>query len=353
MLKRDAHRLLLSVLTGIVVASLVVFLVFAFITGGKRSGASAQGPAAPAAHGRAAPTACVPDPGVPCQTDPALDFSISATGCDSNGPTATCTFPVGSTFTLTFNLNHLPSSAVCDPSTVQTCFDGYDSQVRYTSGLTPVTSSVSQTGAQTWPDCVFAAYTESPDKIEAACSIGTGASSSTYTGPLYHIDFTCGSANSRETLTLPPGDVVNDVVDHGSIPSPYFDQAVPESLTINCGNPPTATPTQTSTPTATRTPGGPTDTPTFTPTATSTPTRTPAPAATPTPTRRPNHVLLGDVDGDLTVDSRDALWVLWFVAGIVPDVPIPEAADMDANGIVNAADALFILWVEAGQVTML
>ena len=148
-----------------------------------------------------------------------------------------------------------------------------------------------------------------------------------------------------------PGYSITELNDFGI--QHYFILTNELTLNINCGNPPTATPTQTSTPTATRTPGGPTDTPTFTPTATSTPTRTPTPAATPTPTRRPNHILLGDVDGDLTVDSRDALWVLWFVAGIVPDVPIPEAADMDANGIVNAADALFILWVEAGQVIML
>ncbi len=348
MLKRDSVPLAVA---AVAFALLVVVAIIAYISGAG-PGASAQGQAAPAANGRAAPVGCAP--GFPCRVDPLLDFSISGSACDSNASaTATCTFALAQTFTVAFNLVHLPSATRCNPASVPSCFEAYDSELQYSSGLTPVAASLRTSGADNWPECVYAAsnFVDHPNIVQIGCSIGTGATSSVYVGPLYHLDFTCTDHNSQETLTILPGYTITDVAD---IPQPtYYIQTDEESLHINCGNPPTGTPTRTSTPTATRTPGGPTDTPTFTPAATRTPTRTPAPAATPTPTRRPNHILLGDVDGDGTVDSRDALWVLWFVAGIVPDVPIPEAADMDANGIVNAADALFILWVESGQVTML
>ncbi|MGH7484153.1 MAG: dockerin type I domain-containing protein [bacterium] len=163
------------------------------------------------------------------------------------------------------------------------------------------------------------------------------------------MDFTCG-VDTQETITLLPGYQVTDVTDLSGF---TFIQTSHESLAIFCGNPPTATPT------ATRTPGGATDTPTPLPTdtptplATNTPLYTNTPTITPTRTPRRNNVLLGDVDGDLNVNSLDALWVLWFSAGIVIDVPLPDAADVNGDDIVNATDALYVLWVEANEIILL
>ncbi len=289
------------------------------------------------------------------QVEPGLDFSISSTSggqnCDSSGtPTNTCTFPVGATFTLDFNLNALSTN-------LQTGgYGGYD-MLLSEHNVTIVEASLNQHGADMWPDCAYAAhdFAEEPFPVTAGCSVGIGANGSTYTGLLMQVDFQCSSTDTVGSLTLVPQNASALLGGDTALLSPdltiVYEEAASESLTINCGTPSSPTPT------ATRTPGGATDTPAAAPTDTPTPAVTNTPLSTPTmtPTRtpRPNHVLLGDVDGDLTVNSLDALWVLWFAAGIVVDVPLPDAADVDGDNVVNATDALYILWVEADQVTIL
>ena len=119
-------------------------------------------------------------------------------------------------------------------------------------------------------------------------------------------------------------------------------------LTINCG----AGTAETATPEPTT--GGPTATPTE-PVVGATPTNTvppPPPTATvppATPTTPPD-VILGDTDCNGTVNSLDALWVLWLVAALADELPCPEAGDVNEDGVVDATDALWILWIEANLI---
>jgi len=135
------------------------------------------------------------------------------------------------------------------------------------------------------------------------------------------------------------------------------DVEIADTLTINCGEvagdtpTPTATTGEEVTPTVTETPGG--DTPTPTQTATTGPTATPTntvPATATATATTPGEVLLGDVDCNGTVNSIDALWILWLVAAIQDSVPCPENADVNEDGTVDAQDALWVLWIELNLV---
>jgi hypothetical protein len=291
-----------------------------------------------------------------CVVDPGIDLAVAVgSQCDSNGtPTDTCQIALNATFTVDFWV-HAIGALGPGCSTDPACgYAGYDMTLRYT-GVTPIQQSLVQQGPDVWPDCAFPVPSfEALGQVSAACAVSLTAPDSPYIGLLLHIDFQCPGTDVTGTLTLRrlsdtgPTDLITErdnFLSHG--------EAGPETLTIICGRPPSPTPTVTITPGgATNTPT-PTATPTFTPTVTPTPTSTPTPTVTPTPTRRPQHTLLGDVDGDLSVDARDALWVLWFDAGIVVDVPIPEAADVNRDDVVDVVDALYILWVDAGEIELL
>ena len=276
---------------------------------------------------------------------PGLDFSISVgTQCDSTAGPADCSFSRGETFTLDLNLNTIPEGFR---------WEGYNVGMDF-SGVAVNPSSLVKQGPDLWPDCSFPALDFSiPGQFYGACSSGAASLPTTYTGPLLHLDFQCANADVLATIRLLHGEAYTELL--SELTTVHSGETGSEALTIRCGTPPTPTPTNTptpggatATPTATPTPGGATATPTSTPTNTPTITPTPTFTVTPTRTRRPHETLRGDVDGDLTVDARDALWVLWFNAGIVVDVPIPEAADMNEDDVVDATDALFILWVDAG-----
>ena len=254
-------------------------------------------------------------------TDAAVNFSISSTGCDSSGtPTATCTVAAGAMFSVAVKLNHLPSNG---------SFDGYDASVRFSSGLMgPAVSGLHRSGAGNWPDCVFPAQNlDTPGLVYIACSIGAGAASSTYTGVLAHLDFTC-AGNSTETLTLKHGDGITDALDSALA---SHSEAADKLLTIRCRTGPTATFTPVVTPT-------PCSGPCPTATATNTP-----PPATPTPTG-----LCGDVNGDGRVNSLDAFFILQFEAGLIQSVPHPENADLNHDGHIDSRDATIILQIDAG-----
>ena len=276
-----------------------------------------------------------------------LDLSISVgTECDSTAGPTSCNFSPGETFTLMMKVNTIPA---------EFGYEGYGAQIDF-SAVTYVTDSLTQTGPGTWPDCAFPASSISPGKVLIACAVGAVALPSTYTGALFLADFKCPDGDAFGTMTLLHGIGNTELVVIGA----NFGETGSESLSIFCGSPPTPTATPTLSPTPCPTGGCPTATetstptlgasatPTFTPTATRTITPTPTSTVTPTRTRRPHETLLGDVDGDLTIGARDALWVLWFDARIVVDVPIPEAADLNADDLVDATDALLILWVDGG-----
>jgi hypothetical protein len=254
-------------------------------------------------------------------TDPSVNFSISSTGCDSSGsPSATCTVAASAMFSVAVNLNHLPSNGT---------YDGYDASVHYSSGLTgPALSGLHQNGAGNWTDCVFAAHNlDTPGLVFTACSIGAGAPSSTYTGSLLHMDFTC-SAGSTETLTLAHGDGTTDTVAADFTP---HSEAADKTLTVQCGTGPTNTFTPVVTPT-------PCSGPCPTATATNTP-----PPATPTPAG-----VCGDVNGNGVANSLDAFFVLQYEAGLIASVPHPENADLNHDGHIDSRDATIILQIDAG-----
>jgi hypothetical protein len=278
--------------------------------------------------------------GVPTE---GLDLSLAVEGqCDSTAGPTTCSFDPGQTFTVNFLLNSLPPDLV---------YDGYGAQIDF-SGVTFVDGSLVQTGEGVWPICGFPASDFPPGQAFVSCALGISSASSAYVGVLFMADFQCAATDTLATMKLVHGPGSTELIGIGL--THLFEPGGSETLTIRCGNPadaPSPTPgppTDTPTPTITPTPGGATETPT--PTASNTPTRTPTPTAThtPTPTRRPREPLLGDVDGDLVVGPLDALWVLWFDAQVVVDVPIPEAADLNEDDVVDATDALFILWIDGG-----
>jgi hypothetical protein len=281
--------------------------------------------------------------------DGTAEFHIDVTGvsgCSTGnlaGPNdvkGTCTIPAGSTFTVNAYIDGLGTGA--------SLYHAFAIEVDYTG----VTSKDNPSTAS-WPDCVFAtsAGRGSGLFISAGCAIGVApAPNSTYLGKVFTNDFNCMANGTISIIHGTPGQT-KILADNGA-----HTDGGPDVLNINCGGVggPTATPGgPTPTPSLTPTPGGPTPTPTPT-LGTVTPAVTPTPTITPTPTRRPPpHILLGDVDGDGTVGARDALWVLWFDAGIVIDVPIPEAADVNRDDVVDALDALDILWADAGQLELL
>jgi len=95
------------------------------------------------------------------------------------------------------------------------------------------------------------------------------------------------------------------------------------------------------------------------PAATATPTASPTPTVTSTPqatlTATPTATLavaLGDVNCDGLVNAIDALFVLQFIAGLLPAFPCPDAADVDGSGAVTAIDAALILQAAAGLITL-
>ena len=53
--------------------------------------------------------------------------------------------------------------------------------------------------------------------------------------------------------------------------------------------------------------------------------------------------LPGDVNCDGVVDAIDALWILWFTAGLIEDLPCPDNADVNGDGVINSVDAALIL----------
>lgn len=97
-------------------------------------------------------------------------------------------------------------------------------------------------------------------------------------------------------------------------------------------------PSPTATPDVTEEP--PTETP-----VPPTPTDTPVP---PTPTATDEPTLPGDVNGDGTITSVDALLVLQYGANLLETLPNLDAADVNADGVINSVDATLILQFTGG-----
>ena len=281
--------------------------------------------------------------------------------CDADG---VCQFPEEAEFTLGVEIVAAPPQGYIFASS----YIFFGPNLTYNPAESPADEVV-------WPDCdpivalrgqlqtIADATADTPaefidpsdEVVHHGCVTGIFETPlSTYVGMLVEISLTCSAGSSRSdtepilatagvpvthpdyrfTMAGTNGSLFRDELDDNVFPKL-------SGLTIFCGDPPTPTPT------ATITPGGPTLTPQPTPSPSATPaeTATPTPTASPTPTVTVISALLcGDVNGDLVVNSLDALWVLWFASNQITHLPLP--ADIDGDGITGPVDALFILWIE-------
>ena len=279
--------------------------------------------------------------------------------CDADG---VCQFPEEAEFTLGVEIVAAPPQGYIFASS----YIFFGPNLTYNPAESPADEVV-------WPDCdpivalrgqiqiISTATDDTPaeviiqsdEVVHHGCITGIFETPlSTHAGMLVEISLTCSAGPTRsdtELILATHGDPFNFPDEftmagtNGSLFRDELDAVFPKlsGLTIFCGDPPTPTPT------ATITPGGPTLTPQPTPSPSATPaeTATPTPTASPTPTVTVISVLLcGDVNGDLVVNSLDALWVLWFASNQITHLPLP--ADIDGDGITGPVDALFILWIE-------
>ena len=148
------------------------------------------------------------------------------------------------------------------------------------------------------------------------------------------------SCTSGDTLEMRDSDFRPDGSLYGGTEATIL--FVPEVHTINisCGPP---TPTPTPCPDGKEPlPSGGCGTPEPTPTATDTPTATPTP-----------DFACGDVNGDGQIGSVDSLWILWVVAQLIAEVPMPWVADPDQDGAITVVDAFLLLQFDAGYIATL
>lgn len=278
---------------------------------------------------------------------PAMQFAVTDPPDACSG--SRCTLALSSSFTLAVQVVRGPDEGY---SLVQ-------SQVVFGSDLVyhPTGTAIEEI---VWPSCVEVVAFRSavtPDSEEvihgclSALLPGPDGSlpRSDFEGTVFQLAFECSADDTTTTLEFVPFDAVFADGTHFQAPNgltTYVPKAPP--LTVICGTPPTITPggpTLTPTPTVT-----PTPTPTDTPTPTVTPTRTPTQTPTPTPSLTPTEEgggqrPCGDVNGDLTVNALDALWILWYELDMVPFLPF--SGDLNADTVADPLDALLILQIEA------
>ena len=81
------------------------------------------------------------------------------------------------------------------------------------------------------------------------------------------------------------------------------------------------------------------------------PTDPPAGEPEDEPTEDPVYVLWGDADGDNSVTPIDAMLVLQFYVGDIPEAVLnTAAADVDGDGFATPIDAMLILQYYVGDI---
>ena len=71
-----------------------------------------------------------------------------------------------------------------------------------------------------------------------------------------------------------------------------------------------------------------------------------------TPAGEPQSELLGDVDCNGLVNSRDALLVLQFEAGLINSLPCQNLGDVNGDSQINSVDANLIKQIDAGLLSL-
>ena len=263
------------------------------------------------------------------------EMSLNADGC-----AADCTFANDEKFTLVVEIVQGPA----DPYVGAQSFIDFGPDIVYDGDLAAAADEV------VWPDCSEAVALRSvfPEFVAHGCLSGLipPLPTSTYVGNFLEISLTCSSSSSTTEIRLvPSGDPDAPTSGAAFVLEDLVTQVVPKvsDLSVTCGAGP---------PADTATPAGPTDTPG--------PTNTPAPATdtpvSPTATPVPDQIC-GDVDRDGQVSSLDAMWVLWFDAGLVNALlPLKDndqdgltdlIGDINGDRLQNSIDAALILQIAA------
>jgi hypothetical protein len=219
---------------------------------------------------------------------PGLDFSIGidadgdgSDDCNTSGGPATCRLPAG-TFTLSLYLRSVPEDV--------SSYDGFDFEIwRFgvIAGDAPIRGK--------WVSC---GYLDKIATVVGGCVIPGGGESS-FLGPVVDLDFDCGASGS---LALLHGNGRTTLTSNNQS---LHESDMPETLTIECGDPPLTAP--------------PAD----------------------------RH---GDADCDGRVSSLDALLMLQFQAELLVTLPCPRNADVWKNGGIFSLDAFAVLEYVAGLI---
>ena len=270
------------------------------------------------------------------------EMRLTAGGC-----AADCTFANDEKFTLVVEIVEGPPGA----------YVGAQSFVDFGPDLVYDPEAAAAADEIVWPECsapVALRSQTTTEDVAHGCLSGLvpPLPTSTFVGNFLELSLTCSSASSTTEIRLLASDVPAPTA---FVLEDLVTQVLPKvsNLSVTCGA---------GAPVDTPTPEAPTDTPTPEgPTATPGPTDTPAPATDtpvpPTATPVPDQIC-GDVDRDGEVDGLDALWVLWFDAGLIDALlPLKDndqdgltdlIGDIDGDRIVNSIDAALILQIEAG-----
>jgi len=242
-----------------------------------------------------------------------------------------CTVPLDGAFTLSVEIITAPADYVLAQSYIEF---GPDLTYNVTDAIADELS---------WADCntsVALRDQQTATSVLHGCLTGLlpPLPVSNYTGNMIDLSMNCSSANSNtEVQLLPEGDPV--ALTNGALFKLGDDTPVipkVSNLTVICGaGAPAETPTT-----------GPTGEPTVSPTTgpTEEATDTPVPP-TVGPTSTPSPRTCGDVDGDGSTTSIDALQTLWLVAGLISATA--RNADINGDGQVTSVDAALILQIVA------
>ncbi len=274
------------------------------------------------------------------------EMRLTAEGC-----AADCTFDNSAKFTLTVEIIEGLAGG----------YVGAQSFIDFGSDLSYDLAAVAAADEILWPDCTDAVALHDqpggPTTVNHGCLTGLipPLPLSTATGSFAEVSITCSAGPSTtDVALLPAGDPVAGTSGTGFSAGAEVIPAKVSTLSITCGaGAPPETPT-TAPVEATPTTSGPTATPG--------PTDTPAPATDtpvpPTATPVPDFVC-GDVNRDGEISTLDALWVLWFDAGLVEallplkdnnqDSLLDLIGDIDGDRVVNSIDAALILQIVAGN----
>ena len=173
--------------------------------------------------------------------EPSVNFSIEVNGCSTRpGDLTKCNVGLGSQFTVGLTLEGFagfPGDA----------YAGVQARLTYSAGLTLNNRPVITEIEGVWPDCVFPAENKdvAPNTYLVGCAVGVPLveNTTTYTGRVVEVDFTCTDVVSQQTVTMVHGAPLStQLIDVNALA--VWEATPSEALTINCIEaPPTATPT--------------------------------------------------------------------------------------------------------------